>query len=177
LHALNNKVTPTHYVICGVWLVLTIVAAIYFIQGRLADFDPEQRLTGVDPISLMQSLSEIDQLKGRDLSDTIVHFTSKNCSCTQYSDNHKGEINQRAGVEGFKVINVVVSEKLAALVPSTPAILITNQQQKLLYFGPYSAGLACSASNGYVETVLGNYAKGYSSSLVINDTNGCYCHV
>jgi hypothetical protein len=177
LHASNSKVTATHYIICGIWLVLTIAAAIYFISGRLADFDPQQKLTDADPISLMQKISEIEQLKGRDLSDTIVHFTSQGCSCTQYSDNHKGEINQRAAIEGFKVINVVVSEKLAALVPSTPAILITNNQRNLLYFGPYSAGLACSASNGYVETVLGNYAKGYSSSLIVNDTSGCYCHI
>lgn len=157
--------------------MLTIAAAIYFINGRLADFDPEQTLSGTDPVSWMQKIREIDQLKGQDLSNTIVHFTSQNCSCTQYSDNHKGEINQRASVEGFNVINVIVSEKVAALVPSTPAILITDQQQKLLYFGPYSAGLACSASNGYVETVLGNYAKGYSASLMVNDTSGCYCHL
>ncbi|RBW44968.1 hypothetical protein DS885_11020 [Psychromonas sp. B3M02] len=173
----SSKVKPAHYIICGIWLVLTIAAAIYFINGRLADFDPEQTLSGTDPVSWMQKIREIDQLKGQDLSNTIVHFTSQNCSCTQYSDNHKGEINQRASVEGFNVINVIVSEKVAALVPSTPAILITDQQQKLLYFGPYSAGLACSASNGYVETVLGNYAKGYSASLMVNDTSGCYCHL
>lgn len=160
-----------------IWLVFTMLAAIYFISGRLVDFDPEQKLSGKNSAFLMQELREIEQLKNINLSDTIIHFTSPNCSCSQYSEDHKRTINKQAAQEGFNVINVNLPVHLSTLIPSTPAILIVSKTQQLLYLGPYSIGLACSQSNGYVETVLQNYAKGYDTDLIINDAEGCYCNL
>jgi len=157
--------------------VFTLVAAIYFISGRLVTFDPAGKLFGQRGKTVIQQLKVIPELQHVDLSNTIVHFTSDHCSCTQYSEDHKRDINQQAGLDGFNVINIHLPAHLESIIPSTPSILIVNKDEDLLYFGPYSIGLACSASNGYVETVMQNYAKGYSASLIMNDATGCYCNL
>ena len=177
MHASNNKITRFHYIVFACWLGFTLAAAIYFISGRLIDFDPKEKLTGKNSRLVIQELKEMGELEGVNLSDTIIHFTSNNCSCTQYSEDHKRDINQQAGLDGFNVVNIHLPAHLESIIPSTPSILIVNKDEDLLYFGPYSIGLACSASNGYVETVMQNYAKGYSSSLIMHDATGCYCNL
>lgn len=171
----SNK-SLTHYIVFICWLVGTIIAAIYFIGGRLVDFDPDKKLATKSSVPLMLQISQIEQLNHLDLSNTIIHFTSDDCACTQYSETHKKAINQQAGLDGFDVINVKLPPNTIPLIPSTPAILIVGNKQQLLYFGPYSIGLACTQSNGFVETVLQNYSKGYAASLIINDASGCYCN-
>ena len=161
----------------SIWLVFTIAAAIYFISGRLVAFDPSEKLASKNSRSVIQELKEMGELEGVELNNTIVHFTSNSCSCTQYSEAHKRDINQQAGLDGFNVVNINLPAHLESIIPSTPSILIVNKDEDLLYFGPYSIGLACSASNGYVETVMQNYAKGYSSSLIMHDATGCYCNL
>jgi len=173
----NKKITRVHYAVFILWLVFTVVTAIYFISGRLVSYDPEEKLTGQDSVFVMQELRKIAQLNSVDLSDTIIHFTSDHCSCTQYSEAHKKEINEQAGLTGFKVINVNLPANLSTIIPSTPSIMIVSDTQTLLYLGPYSIGLACTESNGYVETVMNNYVKGYPSNLILNDASGCYCNL
>jgi hypothetical protein len=162
------------------WLGLTLVAAVYFISSRLTPFDPNMKLLGQESSAVMQhtviqQVREITTLKN--LKNTVVHFTSNDCLCTQYSDEHKAVINKKARLGGFNIINIKLSADLLTIIPSTPAILIVDDLDELLYFGPYSVGLACSESNGYVEAVLQNYAQGHNSSLVISDVKGCYCNI
>jgi len=159
------------------WLSFTLAAAIYFISGRLVTFDPDAKLSGKNSHYVIQELKAMGQLQGIDLSNTIIHFTSEHCFCTQYSEDHKRDINQQAGLDGFNVVNINLPAHLESIIPSTPSILIVNKDEELLYFGPYSIGLACSASNGYVETVMQNYAKGYSAPFIMNDASGCYCNL
>lgn len=173
----NSKITRFHYIVFIFWLVFTVIAAIYFISSRLVSYDPEEKLTGQNSIFVMQELRKLDQLNNVDLGNTIIHFTSNNCSCTQYSEAHKRDINKQAELTGFKVINVNLPASLSTIIPSTPSIMIVSDTQDLLYFGPYSIGLACTESNGYVETVMNNYAKGYRSGLILNDASGCYCNL
>ena len=176
MQASNKKIGARHYIVFACWLIGTVIAAAYFISGRLMPFDPQQKLASKNSIGLLAQLNEIDQLKNIDLNNTIIHFTSDNCSCTQFSNEHKQAINLKADLDGFDVINVNLPDNIVTLIPSTPAILIIGQEKQLLYFGPYSIGLACTQSNGYVETVMQNYAKGYAASLIINDASGCYCN-
>lgn len=175
--ASNKQITRYHYAVFVLWLVLTLAAAVYFITGRLLPFDPNRKLLGQDSSVVIEQLKEISALKNINLSNTIVHFTSHECACTQYSEDHKRAINKQAKSAGFDVININIPADLFTIIPSTPAILITGGVEELLYFGPYSAGLACSESNGYVETVLKNYAQGFNSDLVISDIKGCYCNI
>jgi hypothetical protein len=159
------------------WLCLTLIAAIYFISNRLNFFDPDNKLTGKDSDFVIQQIKQLSALENVDLSNTIIHFTSDNCSCTTFSDEHKTAIDQRAKVDNFEVLYVNLPSNFLTIIPSTPSILMVSEEQDLLYFGPYSAGLACSQSNGYVEMVLQNYAQGFNSDLIINDVKGCYCNV
>lgn len=159
------------------WLVLTFIAAIYFISSRLTLFDPQMKLTGKDSHFVIKQLKQSVELMDVDLRNTIIHFTSNNCACSQYSEEHKESINNQAKLAGFNVININLAADFLTIIPSTPAILILNEIENLLYFGPYSTGLACSESNGYVETVLKNYAKGFNSDLMITDVKGCYCNI
>ena len=175
--ALNKKTSRYHYAVFILWLGLTLIAAIYFITSRLTLFDPNIKLSGGDSRYVMKQIREIEELKNVDLSKTIVHFTSNDCSCAQYSEDHKITINTQARSDGFNIINVNLSYDSFTIIPSTPSILIIDSIEELLYFGPYSAGLACSESNGYVEVVLQNYAQGYNSDLVISEVKGCYCNI
>ncbi len=159
------------------WLLLTLIAAIYFISNRLTSFDPNMKLAGRESSSLIEKIREIEALKNVDLSNTIIHFTSNDCSCTKYSEDHKASINKKAQLDDFNVLNIRLPADLLTIIPSTPSILIVSAIENLLYFGPYSVGLSCSQSNGYVETVLQNYAQGFNSDLIIGDVKGCYCNV
>ena len=173
----NKKANRYHYIVFFVWLLFTLIAAIYFIQGRLNSFDPEMNLVDKDSDLIINQVRELSELKNVDLKNSIIHFTSNDCSCTPFSREHKASINKQAKLDGFNIINITLAPHSAIIIPSTPSILITDESEKLLYFGPYSVGLACSESNGYVETVLHNYAKGYNSDLIISDAEGCYCNI
>jgi hypothetical protein len=159
------------------WLFFTVLAAIYFIKNRLTLFDPNLNLKQKESVFVIKEIKEIEALKNVNLSNTIIHFTSKNCSCTQYSQEHKLSINEKAKLANFNVININLPPDLLTIIPSTPSILMVREIEELLYFGPYSAGLACSQSNGFVESVLQNHAKGYNSDLIISDIKGCYCNI
>lgn len=174
---LNKDLTRYHYIVFFLWLGLTLIAAIYFISNRLVPFDPNMKLLRVDSISIIKEIKKIEELKNISLSNTIIHFTSDNCSCTKYSEDHKASINKKVKLDGFNIININLPSDSSTIIPSTPAILIVDSKEELLYFGPYSVGLSCSESNGYIEDVLQNYAKNYNSDLVISDVKGCYCNI
>lgn len=151
------------------------MAAGYFFNQRLVAFDPKSQLANVQPDQLIKTVLAFEFPGRTNLVNSVVHFTSQDCRCSAFSEEHKRSIDENVTKAGFKIFHKTVTPAEGKLIPSTPAILITNDSGQLLYFGPYSAGLACSQSNGYVETVLANYEKGFSSSLVVNETKGCYC--
>jgi hypothetical protein len=171
----NTRSSHKHYIVVALWLLLTGLAAVYFINSRLAAFDPNMKLTGKNANEIVNQLKKIDELNYEHGNKKIIHITSDNCSCTQFSKTHKDAINKTAKEDGFSVNNVNLPANFSSIIPATPSILILNENNELLYFGPYSAGLACTESNGYIETVLNNYSMGYNSNLIVNDVEGCYC--
>lgn len=149
------------------------MSAGYFISARLAPFDPEQKLTRLTNQALLNKIVDAYGLSLADKQQTLIHFTSEGCACTQFSENHKSDINRLAKSLGFNILHLNVTAD--SPIPATPSIAIISEAPQLLYYGPYSAGLACSESNGYVELVLENYAKGYPAKLMVTETEGCYC--
>jgi len=174
----NKKAQPFHYLLLVTWLTLVVLAAIYFIGLRLVLFDPTNKLQSIESNTLVKQIHQLDSLTNKDLSNAIIHFTSASCRCTQFSDDHKSAINQTAKSNNFNIFNVQLSSKNnRSIIPSTPSVLLLDGTGNLLYFGPYSEGLACSQSNGLVELVMSNYKKGFNSHLIVNEAKGCYCNI
>jgi len=85
-------------------------------------------------------------------------------------------INSIARQDGFTIINInVENTAIAPYIPATPAILITDDKERLLYVGPYATGLDCSANNSLVDIILSHYRQGFSAPTIISDAKGCYC--
>ncbi|MCQ8879488.1 DUF6436 domain-containing protein [Pseudoalteromonas shioyasakiensis] len=173
----SHKAKYTHYMVFAVWLVFTLIAGVSFIQSRLVAFDPTDKLLYANGESLINDISALPQLSEEHINNVLIHFTSEGCECAQYSDRHKKDITDAAKEDGFTVLNIHLPKGTQSIIPSTPATLIVGQSSELLYFGPYSTGLACSESNGFVELVLNNYRNGFKSDLIVGDTTGCYCQL
>jgi len=159
------------------WLVFTVLAAQYFVSPRLVEFDPSHHLLNREHQDIVDQVASIDSLVSKDLANSIIHFTSPGCSCTQFSAQHKQQIDENGRLQKFNIFNVELKQsQLSQTIPSTPAILIVDKHGELMFLGPYSKGLACSQSAGFVELVMSNYQAGFNTKLVIDQAKGCYCH-
>lgn len=169
----NKPIKPFYYVLVGLWLLLVIVSFIYLVKQRLVSFD-EQSILINTPISDM--LQPLSKFRDGELQQTIFHFYDGQCSCTALTKDHKNVINNTAIKDNFTIVNIdITTNPQFDFIPSTPAILITDKDEKLLYVGPYSTGLDCSANNSLIEIVLSNYRQGFSSPVITSDAQGCYC--
>lgn len=169
----SNQVKPFYYVLVGLWLVLIVSSFVYLVQQRLVEFDSEFKLLNT-PITTM--LEELSNTQTSSLKQTVFHFYDSQCSCTVLTKEHKEFIDSIAINDNFNIVNIDVTDNnIADFIPATPAILITDSNENLLYVGPYSTGLDCSADNSLVDVVLSNYRQGFSSPVVTSDATGCYC--
>lgn len=175
--ASNKNRKGFQYTLFICWILGTLIAAVYFVNARLVPFDPNKTLLNVDSHELLAKIKDTELLKGYNLKNTLVHITSSNCDCSSYSNEHKISINKQAAIDGFNVLDINIATNVKEVFPSTPAALITDEEGQLIYFGPYSEGLACASSNGLIELVMNNYKKGFNSRLIFSESKGCYCNV
>lgn len=169
----NNQVKPLYYILVGLWLIIVISSFVYLVKQRLVDFDKEFKLLNT-PISMM--LDVLSSHQGHSLKQTIFHFYDSQCGCTILTQEHKETIDLIAKEDNFNIVNIdITNSNIINFIPSTPAILITDRNENLLYVGPYSTGLDCSADNSLIDVVLSNYRQGFSSPVITTDAQGCYC--
>ena len=148
-----------------------IVSFVYLVSQKLVTFDPNLGFANLTPAHILQQIP----LNVRQ-PNTIYHLIDDTCSCTVLNLAHRNAINKQAKLDGFNVVNISVTDSSALpMLPATPAIFITDDKQKLLYAGPYSTGLDCSANDSLIDTVLGNYRQGYASPTIVSEASGCYC--
>jgi len=163
------------YIIVAVWLISTVLAAIYFIGNQLAVFDPKQKLAGVSQTTLVNRIITEFALPEH-MPNTLISFVSENCSCNQTSESHRADVNKKASEENISVINIILPNKFSDIIPSTPAILALNEKSELIYFGPYSEGISCGSGKGMIDLVMSNYKRGYNAQLIVENAKGCYCN-
>lgn len=172
----NNAVTTkTHYGIVVLWLTFTVMAAIYFISERLVSFDPKQKLTNVTKQALVNSIIAEFHLPDH-LPNTVINFVDPNCRCNKISLDHLSDVNKNAVNDDMSVMNVTLPSDFSGLIPSTPAVLVLDNNGELIYFGPYSEGLSCGKGEGIIDLVLSNYKKGFNAQLIMANSEGCYCN-
>jgi hypothetical protein len=172
LRVLNSPKPKLQLTIVIIWLSFTIAAFIYLVSEKLVHFDLEKKLDGIDHMQLAAALQSFE---GALQSNSILHFSKKNCDCQQYSAAHIQDIDKLATDNDFSITNIVVDEH--DYIPAAPSVAIIDKLGEIIYFGPYGQGLACSQTSGYAKTMLNNYIKGYTANIIIKEAKGCYCRV
>lgn len=123
----------------------------------------------------------------------VVHFWDPACPCNVGNQQHLGElvehfapqgvsfhVVQKPGSNGQLPANLAGLEPLAQLpgserIPASPAVAIWDRNGRLAYFGPYSEGAVCNASNSFVEPILKALLDGRSVDASNTLAQGCYC--
>ncbi|MDZ3994804.1 DUF6436 domain-containing protein [Pseudomonas sp. Teo4] len=123
----------------------------------------------------------------------VVHFWDPACPCNVGNQQHLSDlvsqfadkgvtflVAQKTGSHGQLPANLSTLEPVVNLpgsehLPASPAVAIWDQQGNLAYFGPYSEGAVCNASNSFIEPIL----KALLDGRPVNASNtlavGCYC--
>lgn len=171
----NSVITKLQLGILIVWLSFTIAAFSYFIDGKLVDFDSSQKLKNIEHTDISNYLSHYITHNNNDNMQTILHFSTPECDCQQFSEKHIIDINNLASSHGFNIKNISIKQD--KVIPATPSIALIDSAGSVIYFGPYGQGIACSQTSGYAQTMLNNYVKGFKANIVIKDAKGCYCDV
>lgn len=123
----------------------------------------------------------------------LVHFWDPACPCNVGNQQHLSELVEQYGPQGVVFYSLqkkgshgqlpttlgtlMPLESLpgAEHLPASPAVAIWDRNGKLAYFGPYSEGLTCNASNSFIEPIL----QALSHNRPVDATHtlavGCYC--
>jgi len=172
----NNQFTYQHYIIVGVWLVSIVVAAKYFMQQRAIQFDPNELLTNINEQVLLSTILSTE-VTTKLPPKTLFHISNTECKCNLVTEDHMNSIFSFAKSHDFTIEKIPLTKAMQNVVPSVPAVLVTDEEGALLYFGPYGQGISCSASNGIIDMVLQNFLNGFKFSSVHNKATGCYCNL
>ncbi|WP_442118618.1 DUF6436 domain-containing protein [Pseudomonas sp. SAS7] len=123
----------------------------------------------------------------------VVHFWDPACPCNVGNQQHLGDlisqfaghgvtfhVLQKPGSHGQLPANLTALKPIANLpgsehLPASPAVAIWDRQGRLAYFGPYSEGAVCNASNSFIEPILKALLDGRQVSASNTLAVGCYC--
>ena len=173
--------------------LLTLICAVGlwvaydWFQGRyIRAFSDQTALFAGDVLSLPAELSGPGPIR-------VVHFWDPACPCNVGNQQHLTELLAQyvpQGVEFYAVqkpgTQGQLPATLSALKPLTnlpgaehlsasPAVAIWDRNGQLAYFGPYSEGVTCNASNSFIDPIL----QALSENRPVNATHtmavGCYC--
>ncbi|MBK5006589.1 MULTISPECIES: DUF6436 domain-containing protein [unclassified Pseudomonas] len=123
----------------------------------------------------------------------VVHFRDPACPCNVGNQQHLADlvgqfagkgvrfyVLQKPGSQGRMPADLTALQPLASLpgserLPASPAVAIWDRQGHLAYFGPYSEGAVCNASNSFIEPILKALLDGRQVQASNTLAVGCYC--
>ncbi len=123
----------------------------------------------------------------------VVHFWDPACPCNVGNQQHLSDlvsqfaghdvtfhVLQKPGSHGQLPANIGSLHPITHLpgseqLPASPAVTIWDRQGRLAYFGPYSEGAVCNASNSFIEPILKALLDGRQVSASNTLAVGCYC--
>ena len=168
------------------WLAI-LLAALWWYQNRyIRPFELRSELFSASELALPTELAGPGPIR-------LVHFWDPACPCNVGNQQHLAELVahfvplgvsfhavQRPGSRG-KLPELLSNIPLLALppgaeqIPASPAVAIWDQQGRLAYFGPYSEGATCNASNSFIEPVLQALLEGRPVNATQTLASGCFC--
>lgn len=165
------------------WFVIALAGLWWLIDARLVWFDSNGRLQHqassprFEP-RLIQAL----KTHVADLESVVFHVRQEACRCNWRTQGHQSAISRRVAEQGGKniVIDIDQNPALQRLIPATPAIIIFDAKEQLIYLGPYADGAFCNSQTSFVEqliplltTSVNEDAHGWVNMVA----KGCYCSV
>ncbi|KRP42321.1 hypothetical protein SAMN04490190_4322 [Pseudomonas libanensis] len=162
-------------------------AAYDWFQSRyLRTFSEHTAVFSGDALQLPAALSGPGPIR-------LVHFWDPACPCNVGNQQHLGELIEQYGPQGVEFyalqkpgshgqlpdnlrhMKVIDALPGADRIPASPAVGIWDRTGKLAYFGPYSEGLTCNASNSFIEPILKALGTGREVNATHTLAVGCYC--
>jgi len=112
----------------------------------------------------------------KSLAKTVVHIISQDsCLCQLTASRHIHEVKGKVSSIGKTNITVNIEDTpgLSDILSSTPAIAVFDDEERLIYLGPYSTMVGCLSGNGTVEPYLDS--KAALGAIIPLEATGCYC--
>jgi hypothetical protein len=184
------------------WGTFALVAIKWVGSDNFVEFDPELKLSAAI-MSLSFESELVAALPNLDEGSrgSIFHLVQGDCFCERLSDGHKANLSDWANKRSLtsKVLDLADYPSLLTYIPSTPAVLVVDENKNLVYLGPYSVGFGCFEDTGLVDLRIKPYfdksvsaetetMHKYSTSLKSTDSIninklsqiqseavGCYC--
>ncbi|WP_100642709.1 DUF6436 domain-containing protein [Alteromonas facilis] len=160
------------------WFALVLLLLGWFATEQLAVFDHNGKL--YDKITQEDSLVAALTASGAELPQGVkvaIHIEDKQCLCQWVATKHIVSVKSLAEAQGFMNLSITLDDipSLQDWIPSVPAIILLSERHDIVYAGPYSAGMYCSAGNGIVEPYITKAPDLELGPAVPFDAEGCYC--
>ena len=164
-------------ILLPLWLIWLAVAFYYFASKDLVLFDPNDELASLS-IDLSFDKDVVDYFQQRSIptQNRVYHLLETDCRCNTISEAHRQDLNLGAFADAGYQTQVLPYQDFSDIIPSSPAVVIFNDNNELVYMGPYSAGLSCNSSNSFVEGVFKHsLVSDYLGAVIVHEAKGCYC--
>ena len=166
-----------------VWFGAALFAVNWVGTNKFTDFDPKLQLSeAIMSLSFEDDFTELLPLSDINSANIgqIYHVFQGDCFCERLSKGHRESLNiwAQQNEVGYQHLDIREYPNLQVFVPSTPAVIVTNQQGKLVYFGPYSSGFGCFENSGLVDEKIDAYFtqdNKAKNAYIQSEAEGCYC--
>jgi hypothetical protein len=168
------------------WLIV-LLSALWWYQNRyIRPFELSTQLFSIAELKLPPELAGPGPIR-------LLHFWDPACPCNVGNQQHLAELVahfaplgvsfhavQKPGTQGQlpELLSNIAPLALptgAEQLPASPAVAIWDTQGQLAYFGPYSEGATCNASNSFIEPVLQALLDNRPVNATQTLASGCFC--
>ncbi|TDF39764.1 hypothetical protein EYS14_09680 [Alteromonadaceae bacterium M269] len=165
-------------VLVPIWLIWTALAFYYFASKDLVLFDPNDDLASMSgDMAFDSEVVALFQSRSLDTTKRVYHLLDDSCRCNSISEDHRQQLNFGAFAEAGYSAETLPYQPFSNVLPSSPAVVIFNERNELVYMGPYSAGFSCDSSNSFVERVFKHsLTSDYLGATIVHEAKGCYCN-
>jgi hypothetical protein len=168
------------------WLIGLLTAFWWYQNRYIRPFELRSELFSAAQLALPVELAGPGPIR-------LVHFWDPACPCNIGNQQHLAELVahfaplgvsfhavQKPGSKG-QLPELLASIPLLDLppgaeqLPASPAVAIWDRRGQLAYFGPYSEGATCNASNSFIEPVLQALLDDRPVNATQTLASGCFC--
>ncbi|MFT4937585.1 MAG: hypothetical protein ACI88A_000602 [Paraglaciecola sp.] len=164
-----------------VWLISCLGGLLWFSTNKLVEFDPKLKLSmALSDLKYEEAFINVLKDNNYDVRSSVIHFSATDCWCQTLAQKHVSKLSNEMQTLGFHNIYVNLTDLLAIgnYIPSTPALAVIDQHEKVLFLGPYSTGYGCVTASNVTEIIINKLSNPkHQNSSIITEAEGCYCGV